>query len=254
MTAYSFWVSFHLYLRRAVRDWLGWILFIILPIGIVVVLSLIGSNGDTPNYIQNGYNMPATHASVGIVLMFQLIAGGYLLHYFKHDFFGTIKWRLRAAPCPVHNHIFTGIAACTIFTVLQGLFVAASTAIFLNAHWGNWAITVLSILLISLIAQLVNTVLLLIIKSANNAGFLSWAIAYVMTALAGVLFALPDNSFFAFTQKYGTPVALAKTLIMESGKLRGLGNHAIPICLVALSGYIICFAVVAIILGRRKLA
>lgn len=253
MTGHLFWISFRLYLRRAVRDWIGWAIYIILPIGLVVALSAVGSNVNSPAAFQDGYNVLATRASVAIVLMFQLLGGGYLLNYFTNDLLGTIKWRLRAAPCPVHNHIFAGITACTIFTVLQGLFIAAATAIFLDAYWGNWAVTGLSIVLVSIIAQLINIVLLLIIKNASSAGFLSWAVAYGMTVLAGVFFALPDNAFFAFMQKYGTPVALAKTAIMESGMWGDTGNYAIFLSLMALCGYVLCFAVVTVLLGRRKL-
>ncbi|WP_367565750.1 hypothetical protein [Lacrimispora sp.] len=253
MTRHLFWISFRLYLSRAVKDWMGWAIYIILPIGLVVILSMVGSSVNSTAVFQDGYNVSATRASVAIVLMFQLLGGGYLLHYFTHDLLGTRKWRLRAAPCPVHNHIFAGITACTIFTVLQGLFIVAATAIFLDAYWGNWAVTALSIMLVSIIAQLVNIVLLLIIKNADITGFLSWAVGYGMTALAGVFFALPDNAFFAFMQKYGTPVALAKTAIMESGKWGSMEYYVTPLAFTILLAYIVCLAALAVILGRRKL-
>jgi len=130
--------------------------------------------------------------------------------------------------------------------------VVAATALFSDAYWGNLSMTVLIIIIISMISQLLNIVLLMLIRNISTAEYLSWFIAWSMAVLGGLMFPMPDNAFFRFMRQYGTPFALARSAIMESGFL-GTSYMTMWICVVVLLLITSILAVAVIALGRRKL-
>ncbi len=245
-----FLVSFNYYMRRLSRDIFGLLIFILLPVILVFVLSTVAlqNTGDVA-YI-SGYNMLSSHISIGMMLMFQLNGGIYLLNYLNQDFMKPRKWRLRVSP--VHNHtlIFAATAACLIFTVVQGLCIVMITALFFDAYWGNIGITIMVIIIVSLISQFINFILFFLVRNLSTAEYLSWFIAWSMAALGGVMFPLPDNSFFRFMKESGTPIALGRNIIMDSGSL---GSHDIFIKTIILISVAVILAFIVIIMGNRKL-
>lgn len=253
MTWELFWISFHHYLRRMSRDFFGLLIFVVLPVGLVYILGFVYTQNATDEIYVAGYNMASTYIAVGLMLMFQLNGGIYLLNCLNYDLIKPMKWRLKASPCPTYTLVFGGAAACLIFTVLQGLLVVACTALLLDAYWGNLWITIVVIILISAISQLLNMILLLYVRNIHTAEYISWAISWIMAVLGGIMFALPDNAFFRFMKEYGTPFSLAKTTIQESGFL-GTSSVNMLICLGALIGITAIMSIIVVILGRRKLA
>ncbi len=252
MMRYLFWVNFGHYLRRVSRDPFGLLIFVVLPVALVFVLGFAYTQNTTETIYVDGYNMASTYIAVGMMLMFQLNGGIYLLNCLNHDLIKPMKWRLKASPCPVHISIFAGIAACLLFTVLQGLLVVVSTALLLDAYWGSLWVTVSVIVLISIISQLLNIILLLYVRKVSTAESISWFISWAMAVLGGMMFTLPDNTFFRFMKHYGTPYSLAQRAIRESGFF-GTSFATALVCLAALMGITAIMAAVVVILGRRKL-
>ncbi|KAF0194146.1 MAG: ABC transporter [Bacillota bacterium] len=252
MISELFWVSFRHYLRRVSRDPFGLLIFVVLPVALVYVLSLVYTQNATEQIYVEGYNMASTYIAIGMMLMFQLNGGIYLLNFLNYDLMKPMKWRLKASPCPTYTLVFAGITACLIFTVLQGLVVVACTALFLDAYWGNLWIAAVVIVLISLISQMLNMILFLYIRNLNTAEYISWFLSWSMAVLGGLMFALPNNSFFNFMKQYGTPFSLAQSAIRESGFL-GASVINMWICLAALMGITAILAVTVVKLGRARL-
>lgn len=252
MTKDLFWISFKYYLRRASRDPFGLLVFVVLPVVLVYILSFVYTRNPDEQIYVAGYNMISTHIAVGMMLLFQLNGGIYLLSFLNNDLLKPMKWRLKATPCHAHTFVFAGTAACLLFTVFQGLMVVAATALFSGAYWGSLWMTVLVIVIISMISQLLNMVLLMLIRNISTAEYLSWFIAWCMAALGGLMFPLPDNAFFRFMSQYGTPFALARSAIMESGFL-GTSYLTMWICVLVLLLITLILAALVIVLGRRKL-
>ncbi len=247
-----FWISFFHYLRRLSRDAFGLLIFVVLPVVIVYILSMVASQNTEEQIYVSGYNMITTHISLGMLLMFQLNGGVYLLNYLNHDLLRPMKWRLKATPSTTYILVFAGMAACLIFSVFQGILVVVCTALTLDAYWGNLWVTLLVIVIISMISQLINIILFLYIRNLSTAENVSWFISWIMAVLGGLMFSLPDNAFFRFMKQYGTPFSLAQSAVRESGFL-GTSFTNMLVCLAALLGITVFLAVIVIALGRRKL-
>ncbi len=252
MTRNLYWINFRHYLLRLSRDYLSILIFVVLPVVVVYILTFVFSQNTAEETYVSGYSMVSTHIAVGMMLMFQLSGGIYLLNCLNDDLIKPMKWRLKASPCSTHTLLFSGAAACLMFTVLQGLLVVTFTALLLDAYWGNLWIVVLVIVLISFISQLLNMILFLYVRNVTTAEYISWFLSWTMAALGGLMFPLPETIFFRFMKQYGTPFSLAQSAIRESGFL-GTSFVNMLISLAALMGITAILAAIVIVLARRKL-
>lgn len=248
-----FSIAFKHYIKRMLREIFTLGIFTIFPVVIVAILSIIFSQNSNQGVYLNGFNMVTSYLAVYMMLLFQLNGGLYLLNYLHSDFELPMKWRLQSVPCPKHILIFAGLAACTIFTVMQGLLIVFFTLVFMKAYWGNLLITFLVILLISIFSQFMNIIFFLYVKKVSLAETFSWTISWIMSAFSGLMFSLPDNEFFYFMKKYGTPFSLARTAINASGFIEP-SIATVWLCLSLLFAIIVVFGGIVILLGRRKLA
>ncbi|MDV4150213.1 hypothetical protein R0131_05115 [Clostridium sp. AL.422] len=247
-----FFLVFKTYLKRMTRDLLGLFIFTVLPIIIIFILSSVYKNNSPQVQYVNGFNMTTTYLSVGMMLMFQLNSGLYVINYLNYDLEKSMKWRLQAGPYPKYGFAFSCLMASLIFNYIQGLLIVLFTSIFMKAYWGNIFVTLFVILLISLISQLMNIVVFFIVKKIGVAESLSWFLAWIMAVLGGLMFELPKNDFFYFMQKYGTPFSLGKTAIASSGFIESSTSDLL-IALGALILIVILLMYLVIIMGKRKL-
>ena len=248
-----FFLVFKSYLKRMTRDIFGLFIFTILPLIIIFILSSVYKYNSPQVQYVNGYNMTTTFLSVGMMLMFQLNSGLYIINYLNYDLEQSMKWRLKVAPYPKYGFAFSCLMASLIFNYIQGVIIVLFTSIFMNAYWSNIFVTLFVLLLISLISQLINIVLFFIVKKIGVAETLSWFIAWIMAVLGGLMFELPKNDFFSFMQKYGTPFSLGKTAIAASGFVEN-SSIDVLISLGALILIVILLIYLVIVMGKRKLA
>lgn len=247
-----FIVAFKHYMRRLTRALIGVAIFTVLPLIIIAVISFIYSHNTDNEIYVNGYNMITTHISIGMLLLFQLNGGIYILSFLDNDFEKSMKWRLKSTPCPTHILAFSAALACGIIMTLQGLLVIGFTGIFMNSYWGNPLVTIIVLILTVLFSMLINIVYFFLAKSVSLAETLSWVTSSVMSAFGGFMIPLPNNEFFSFMQKYGTPFSLGQTAIKASGFLES-STSAVWISIVAMSLIIISLGGIVILLERRKL-
>ena len=252
MKGSQFSLYFRHYLRRSLREPFTLMIYIALPVVISGVLNAIYTWNPSGSTSLNGYNMVATYISVGMMLLFQLSGGLYLLNYLYNDLMRPMKWRLKAAPGETAVIIYAAASCCTIFCALQGLLIVCLTAWLFNAYWGNLFVTVLTIFVVSIISQMLGMLLLLLTRSVGVSEGIVWALSNAMAALGGMLFPLPDNALFGFVKIYGTPFSLASSAIFESGFLKSTQNSPwiFVLILLGIAGTL-CW--IAIPLGRRRL-
>jgi hypothetical protein len=244
-------VAFKHYFTRLIRDPFGLAIFTVLPILLIWLLgSIYTSNAQDEIYVQ-GYNMVTTHIGIGMLLLFSLNGGAYILHYLSHDFSKNMKWKLKSTPCPIHILAFASILSCTFFMFVQGLLVIAITHFFLDAYWGNLWVTLLVVLTTSIFSTLINIIFFFTTKSLTLAETISWVSAWIMAALGGLMFDLPQNAFFEFMKVYGTPFALAQTAIKSSGFVAPSVSTTI-LCVAILSLLNILLGIIVFYLGRRS--
>lgn len=248
-----FWLNFRHYLRRLFRDPFSLLMFTALPILLVLILGYVYTRNSTEELYVNGYNMASTYLSMGMMLMFQSSSGIFLLACLNHDLVGPMRWRLHASPCATRVSVFSAAAACLIFTILQGLVIVACTAWFLDVYWGNIWITMATILIISVISQLISMILLMFTRNVSAADYVLWGVSWASAILGGFMFPLPDHAFFRFMERYGTPFSLSLYAIQESGFLgTSIVNSLINLAILGI--VTVAMGVVVVLLGRRRLA
>lgn len=246
-------LGFRHYLRRLTREPLSPLIFVITPVAVVWVLTIIMAPDNKAEVLAKGYNMVATYLSIHMMVLFQLNGGLMLLHFLNHDFLQDMKWRLRSSPFPTHNLVFAAVGASTVFSFLQGGLIVAITALLFRAYWGNLLVTGLVILMLSLTSHLLVMTIFFLARSTSVTETLSWVVSLTMVVLGGVLFPMPQNAFFTFMGRYGTPYALARTAITAAGMFEP-STVNLWIGLGGLAGSIIVLGAVVVRLGRRNLA
>lgn len=240
------------YLKRMSRDPFSMAIYVLLPVVMVYILATIFSQNYYAEFMVNGYNMIVTHLAVGMMILFQFNGGIYLLAFLNETFSKPMKWRLKATPCELHIFVFSGVFACLIFTTLQGLLIVGITSIFFDAYWGSLLVTAIVIFIISFMSMMIAILLFLFIRDMNAAEYVLWGISLTMNILTGLMFELPDNDFFRFTADYGTPFAIARRAILESGFL-ARGSTSPYIYILILAGISLVLAAIVTVLSRRKL-
>jgi hypothetical protein len=237
---------------RMLRDPVSTIILLGLPLPIIPILGAIFSNVPVDSsYLKGAPNM-MTFVATGMVVMFQLFSGRYSMDGTRDSLLSVRKWRIYSAPCAPGIHALGIVAASTTVSILQGLLLVVFTRLALDVRWGNLGVVVLVLLGCALLAQLVNLTLLLATRNYGASATLGWVFAWGSAALGGLIFPLPTaRPFWRFMVTYGTPYSLAQTAVIGSA---GAARTDVIVCLGALFSLSALFALIVVLLGRRRLA
>ncbi len=223
------------------------LLLVVLPLVLIAVLGLVGSGVHEPT----GLPM-MDYISISTSLAFQLFGGGYALEYLKDDLFAARRWRMYSLPYPPHVHAYAIVLSSTIFTSLLAVVMVLFTHWVYGVNWGHLGYAILTFVPISLISQLVGVVSFFATTNPTLAERITEIFGFGSMALAEIWFRMPDVGVLILLSNYGNPISLGQNIILAliSGQdlRRALVSGAL---LVAAS---IALGVVAILLGRRKLA
>jgi hypothetical protein len=237
---------------RMLRDPVSTIILLAMPLIIIPILGAIFSNVPASSSYLKGAPNIMTVVATGMVVMFQLFGGRYSMEGTKDSLLSVRKWRIYSAPCAPGIHAMGILAASTLVSMLQGFLLVAFSRLFLGVRWGSLGAVVLVMLGTALLAQLVNVALLLLTRNYGAAATLGWMFAWGSTALGGLIFPLPtDRPFWRFMVTYGTPYSLAQTAVINSA---GGARADVVVSIGALFALSALFALVVVLLGRRRLA
>lgn len=235
-------------LRRMTRSFIAIILLIIVPIALISVLGLVSG------YISHSEHgrPPMDWLAVSFVLSFQLFGGAYTISYLKEDLLSPRKWRIYSLPIQVDTYSYSIVIASTIFNMLFGLFNILFTSFVYGVQWGNlfWVLVVL--LAISLLTQIVCFIFVLAFRSSKLAERMSEVYGIGSMIFAGMMFNLPEGSFFNFMSTYGNPVSLGQNAIF--GMIDGADLSFILLSIGLLFGASLLLLPVAHLLGKRRLS
>jgi ABC-2 type transport system permease protein len=238
---------------RMIRDPVGMIILLGMPLVIIPILGAIFSNVPASSSYLKGAPDIMTVVATGMILMFQLFGGRYSMDAATHSLLSVRKWRIAAAPCAPGIHALGIVVASTLVSMAQGFLLVLFTRLVLNVRWGNVGIVILVMLGTALLSQLVNLALLLLTRNVGVAATLGWVFAWGSAALGGLIFPLPaDRPFWRFMVTWGTPYSLAQTAVI--GSTGGGARSEVAVCVGALFAVSALFAVVVALLGRRRLA
>ncbi len=204
---------FRFYLIRTLRDIVGHIILIFLPVILISFFEFIYGAGILQMKLPNENLTTGLVLAIGFSLTFQIYGSSYSLEILGSDFLTPMHDRLLATPERprklVMSILFTSIIVSflqTLMVILYSLFVLKIQFVLLPA--------ILVVLLISVIFnQLFGSILLFLLKSVKNASSVIVLYGIAAPMIAGLYFPLPEGIASEIMKRYLTPMSLAQTAI-----------------------------------------
>lgn len=223
------------YLFRSLKEPLGIAIITVLPMVLITIISMamITQIPDETLYIRNGYNIISSQIALMFMVSFQFFAGNILLDYIHPDFRGEKRWRLFSMPVKTNDYVFGILAACFLFSMIQGGVVISISAIFLDAYWGNPFVLFLTLFACAGFAQLLYMLLFLLIPKKGTVEAVAQIIIWSMMFVSGWIGTFSTDiaqdsgsNIRNFIADYGTPISLARNAITNSGFIGNNMNEA----------------------------
>ncbi len=194
---------YRFYLLRILRDYIGHIILIGLP---VVLISLMVSINRG---IEGAPSVEESALFIGIVyiIMFQGFGAAYTFEGIEHDFFKPFKDRLRAAPVNPMNFVVANIVFSIMISFLQSLVLLLFVVVVFGAVVPNWGFVLMVLFIGVLFAQLLAAMCIFLLKKASTAQALITIYIIAGMVLAGFFFPLPESDLATFLSKYSSPLA-----------------------------------------------
>ena len=251
---------FRHYFTRAVKHPVNLLVYVCLPLALVV-LNMLGAiglfelqGGDLAQSTEN-VAMQATFLAVMFMVSFQFFSGELLIDNIFTDFKeGPVRWRLLASPVSQNTFLLGLVFSSWIFNLVQAAVIFGVTAIAFDVRWGDPAIFIAVVLLVSILSQLIGAFIAQVAPKKKTANVAINLVCFGMMFLSGVLFVPLGNSAIAtFLQEFGTPLALAYRAILYAGPVFDNMNQAL-FNLGVLATITGVMAVLVFALGKRRSA
>jgi ABC-2 type transport system permease protein len=248
-----FIIVFRYTFLQLVRNVPAMIFLLLMPLFIIVILGSVFSWIPAGTDYLKGAANTSTFFAIGMMVFFQLFGGSYSMANVRASFLTPRRWRIYSLPCPPMLIVSGILAAATVVSLIQGLFLVVLSELILGAQFGNIGVVLVVLVGLAVLSQLIGIVLLLLVRNTTAAFVLGWVVAYGSGVLGGMIFPLPaDVPFFQFTRTYGTPFSLAQTALLDSSRGGPAGEIALCIGVLFLAGAVL--ACLTALLGKRKLA
>lgn len=248
------------YLKRTLTEPVGIGIVTGLPTLLIFILSsvMMGQIPENVPYMWQGYNMVSTHIAILFMVSFQFFGGNVLLDHIHADFRGDRRWRMFSMPVKTNDYVFGTLAACFVFSFIQGALIIGISAVFLDVYWGNPWILIATLFACAGLAQLLYMLLFLLFPKKGTVEGLAQVIIFAMMFASGWIGIKMDGTadstgtaFNNFFTQYGTPISLARNAITNSGFLGNDMNNAI-LSVGILYVLLIALAVAVALIGKHK--
>ena len=257
------------YFKRAFRDIREVVLLLAIPLGLVFINSMLGTNAEGLEFY--GYNVIASIVAHAMILSFQFFTSTMMVSFLYNDFKKDMRWRLKAAPHKTSTFLFPAFAANWLFSLIMGVIAIVLSAILFNVYWGNLFVLAAVLLLVSLIAVFATFLIYLLTDSDKTANAMTYVVSFGMMILSGFMIPLQlfgDNFIITFLRTYGTPLSLGTSAIFNASRLNdprlanifgagAVGDGGMEEALLRigiLAGMALVLAVITFIIGRRRVS
>ncbi len=190
------------YLMRVLKDYLGHLILIGLPVALIYLMVSVNTEAGNPDR-----EAAALYIGIVYIIMFQAFGAAYAFEGLEHDFFKPFKARLLAAPVKPYRFVLANIVFSIVIGYAQSLVLLAYVMLVFNASVPGLGFVMLILLLGVIVAQLFGSVAVLLLKKAAKAQALMTLYVIGGMLLAGVFFPLPESDMTIFLSKYSSPVA-----------------------------------------------
>lgn len=191
------------YAMRVLKDYLGHIILIGLPVVLIYVNMAIQANVAPDGDLDQA----ALFVGLVFILMFQVFGAAYTTEGMEFDFFTPFKDRLRAAPVHPVKFLLLNMVYSSIISFLQLMVLLVFIVAVYSAPVVNWPLVVAVILFGVVFTQTFAAVLIILAKKAGKAQAVITLYAVAGSILAGHFFPLPENAFTNFLRDYSSPIA-----------------------------------------------
>lgn len=248
------------YLRRALKEPIGFAVGTGLPTVLILIISFVMMKQvpDEDMYMWNGYNVIATPIAVLFMTGFQFFGGNVLLDYIYEDFRGDRRWRMLSMPVKTMDYVVGILMASCFFGMIQGGLIIGVSTMVLDVYWGNPFILVGTLFACSALAQLLYMLLFLLIPKKGTIEIITQVVIQVMIFSSGLISTFEvdleqGNTVVkeAAFEQYGTPISLARNAILDSGFIGGNMDNAL-LSLGLLYGVLAIFIIAVVVCGKRK--
>lgn len=232
---------------RVLKDYLGHIILIGLPVALITLMVMINSESSSDIVIEEA----ALFIGLVYIIMFQGFGAAYTFEGLEHDFFKPFKDRLRAAPVNPMWFVLSNILFGVLISFLQSLFLLGFVVVVFGAHVPNALVVVGVLLLGVLFAQLFAALCIFVFKKGSKAQTVMTLYVIGGMVLAGFFFPLPENSLTEWLSKYSTPLAWTHRAIY--GLMEGAYSTA-ALSVGLLAGLTVLVGLVVYPLSKRAVA
>ncbi|WP_313126770.1 ABC transporter permease [Proteiniclasticum ruminis] len=201
------------YFKRSMRDVVGHLILIALPVVLIAFFDYIYRNSDLISGIMDPSNSFITVLTIGFTLTFQIYGGALTFETIGSDFFTPMKGRLLASPKEPRSILLSILLTGILVSFIQTAVVVLFSIFVLEAEVKALPLVLLIMLLSIIFNQLLGTTILLLagkVKTATTAMSLYGAVAPIFI---GIYFPLPDTALFRGLRDYLTPMAFANRAV-----------------------------------------
>lgn len=200
---------FRFYALRTLKDWIGHVILIGLPITLIYLLTYINA------YDTDFWAEAASVISISFIIMFQVFGSAYTHETMHHDFFTAFKDRLLATPARKNHVIFMILLISTLTSFIQTMFILVFSVVVVGAEFSRYELLIPLLLLSSIISQFIAGYFMVLFKNTSKAQAGITFYAILGTFMAGMFFEMPSGRVSDFLTRFSTPVAWARSAALS---------------------------------------
>lgn len=194
---------------RFLRDYIGHIILVGLPIVLIVSMVFINQDQVDPTAFKD----MVLYIGLIYVIMFQGFGTAYVLEGIEHDFFKPFKARLMMAPVSRMKFLYLNLFGSLMTTLCQTLIVLGVISIIYELSIPKFGFVLLVLIVAALTIHLIATCLILIFKKQSVAQAVMTAVIIISMLAGGYFIPFESTKLTDFLNQYGSPIAWTHTSI-----------------------------------------
>ncbi len=190
------------YLLRLLKDTIGHVILIGLPLVLITLMVSINRNVPEAPPVE----VAALYIGLIYILMFQGFGAAYTFEGLEHDFFSPFKNRLLMSPLHPMRFVYANLLFSILVSYAQSLVLLGYVWLVFGAQIPN-LVGVLAVLLLGVVfAQLFAAWLIFVFKKAARAQLAITLYIIGAMILAGFFVPLPESAFTRWARIYSSPL------------------------------------------------
>ena len=194
---------------RFLRDYIGHIILIGLPIVMIIAMVFINQGIADPSE----RNDVILYISLVYIIMFQGFGTAYAFEGIEHDFFKPFRARLMIAPVSQMRFIYMNLIGSIITSLCQTFIILATIWLIYNIQIPMFGFVVMVLMIASITLHFLGTYLILVFKKASVVQTIMTGFIIVSMFAGGYFIPFKSSRLTDFLNEYGSPIAWTHTSV-----------------------------------------